>query len=154
MIVQEFTLQKAGWRVKVFYSVTGYYLCEILLELRKIGCTGETFADAYRQLYNCEMNTGLTYSNCETRESVMVIAHTTSSEEFANSLQHEQNHLKRHIAQTLGIDPYSEEESYLAGDIAAAMHPAAKVLLCEDCRTEFMKQRRTTKNRQKYAAKF
>lgn len=140
MIVQEFTLKRVGWRVKVFYSVTGYYLYEILDELRRIGCTGETLKDAYFQLFNCELNTGLTYSNCETRESVMVIAHTTSAKEFANSLQHEQNHLKRHIAQTLGIDPYGEEESYLSGEIGAAMHPVAKTLLCEDCRAEFMKR--------------
>lgn len=140
MIVQEFTLPRARWKVKVYYSVTGYYLYEILAELRKIGCRGDTLNDAYRQLYNCELNTGLTYSNCETRQSVMIIAHTTSTEEFANSLQHEQNHLKRHIAKTLGIDPYSEEDSYLAGDISAAMHPAAKTLLCEDCRAKFTKR--------------
>lgn len=140
MIVQEFTLPKAEWRVKVYYSVTGYYVFEILEELRKIGCSGDTMADAYIQLYNCELNTGLTYSNCETHESVMVIASTSSSQEFANSLQHEQNHLKRHIAQTLGIDPYSEDESYLAGDISAAMHPVARKLLCSDCRADLMKR--------------
>lgn len=140
MIVQEFYLPRVKWRVKAYYSVSGYYLCEILHELRRIGCRGDTLDDAYIQLYNCELNTGLTYSNCETRESVMVIAHTSSSQEFANSLQHEQNHLKRHIAQTLGIDPYSEEESYLAGEISAAMHPAARVLLCEDCRSKFTKR--------------
>lgn len=140
MIVQEFTLPKAEWHVKVYYSVTCYYICEILHELRKIECSEETISQAYRQLYYNEINSGFTYSNCETRQSVMVIAHTSSAEEFANSFDHEKNHLKRHIAQTLKIDPYGEDESYLSGDINAAMYPAAKVLLCEDCRANFEKK--------------
>lgn len=70
----------------------------------------------------------------------MVIACTSSADEFANSLQHEQRHLERHIAESIGIDPYSEDASYLAGDISAAMFPCAKKLLCDGCRQKMLKK--------------
>lgn len=140
MIVQDFVLDKIGWRVKVFYAVTGYYLYDIMEAMRKIGCRGVHLHDAYRQIFNSELNTGLTYSNPSRRESVMVIACASSADEFANSLQHEQRHLERHIAESLGIDPYSEDASYLAGDISAAMFPYAKKLLCDGCRQKMLKK--------------
>lgn len=82
------------------------------------------------------MNTGLTYSNPRYRESVMVIALTSSPEEFQNSFDHEKGHLVKHISQAFGIDPYGEEEQYLSGDIGQLMFPVAKQFLCEHCRTK------------------
>lgn len=134
MIVQEFYLHRVGWHVKVFYSVTCYYVYEILDALRDIGCSGKTLRDAYKSLYNCDLDSGLTYSNTRTRESVIVIATTSSAAEFNNSLQHEQRHLERHITDSLGIDPNSEDAAYIAGDIAEAMFSHAKHLMCDNCR--------------------
>lgn len=134
MIIQEFYLKKVGWHVKVFYSVTCYYVYEILEALREIGCHGRTLEDAYRKLYDCELDTGLTFSNTDLRESVIVIATSSSAAEFNNSLQHEQRHLERHITDSLGIDPNSEDAAYIAGDIACAMFSHAKHLMCDKCR--------------------
>lgn len=134
MIIQEFYLEDVDWHVKVFYSVTCYYVYEILDALRSIGCRGETLRDAYRSLYNCDLDTGLTFSNTNDRESVIVIATTSSAAEFNNSLQHEQRHLERHITDALGIDPNSEEAAYIAGDIAKAMFSHAQHLMCDNCR--------------------
>lgn len=134
MIVQEFYLSRVGWSVRVYYSVTCYYLYEILNSLREIGCKGKRYEDAYRQLYHCDLDTGLTYSNTRTRESVMVIATSSSAAEFNNSLQHEQRHLERHICEALDIDPNSELAAYIAGDIAKAMFSHAKHLMCDECR--------------------
>lgn len=152
MIVQEFTLGKIGWRVKVFYAVTGYYLHEILNELRRVGCRGDELDKAYRQMYNFELDSGITYSDPVERESVMVIALTSNSKEFANSLQHEQRHLERHICQALGIDPYSEDASYLAGEINASMFSHAKHFLCEHCRGNLPGKKRDSKTGLFYGA--
>lgn len=57
MIVQDFVLEKIGWRVKVFYAVTGYYLYDILEALRSIGCRGVNLHDAYRQIFSSDLNT-------------------------------------------------------------------------------------------------
>lgn len=134
MIIQEFCLPRIRWRVRVYYAVTGYYVNEIMADLRGIGCHGDDLISAYRQLRDCSLDTGLTYTNGARRSSVMVIAKTSSAEEFNNSLQHEQRHLERHIANYLDIDPNSEDAAYLAGDIAAAMFSHAKHFMCECCR--------------------
>ena len=41
-----------------------------------------------------------------------------------------------HIAREDGIDPFSEELTYLAGDIGFNMFKIAKMFLCEHCRLE------------------
>lgn len=140
MIVQEFYLPKARWRVRVYYAVTGYYVHEIADTLREIGCEGETLKKAYRQLYECDLDTGLTYSNPSERKSVIVIAKSSSAAEFNNSLQHEQRHLERQIANAIGIDPDSEDAAYLAGDIASAMFEHAKHLMCDCCREKLTRK--------------
>lgn len=134
MIIQEFELRKIGWRVRVYYAVTGYYINEIMQALYRIGCRGEYLDNAYRQMFNFELDTGITYSNPDMRQSVMVIALTSTPQEFANSLQHEQRHLERHICTELGISPYSEDAAYLAGEINAKMYPYTRKFLCEHCR--------------------
>ena len=140
MIVQRFRLDNVDWGVTVYYAVTGYYVYEIVNKLRRIGCEGETLRKAYRQLYDCDLNTGLTYSNPSIRESVIVIAMSSSASEFNDSLQHEQRHLERQIANALDIDPDSEDAAYLAGDIAKAMFGHAKHLMCDCCRNTTYKR--------------
>ena len=134
MIVQDFYIPKYDWIVKVYYAVTTYWISEILCELHRIGCRGEDFKQAYRNLSSGALNTGLTYSDFEERETVMVIALTSSPGEFQNSWDHEKGHLCRHISQAFNIDPYGEEAQYLSGEVGQKMFPIAKNFLCEHCR--------------------
>lgn len=134
MIVQDFYIPKYDWRVRVYYAVTTYWTSEILCELHRIGCRGEDFKQAYRNLSSGALNTGLTYSDFEDRETVMVIALTSSPGEFQNSWDHEKGHLCRHISQVFKIDPYGEEAQYLSGEVGQKMFPIAKNFLCEHCR--------------------
>lgn len=140
MIYQEFYIPKADWNVKVYYSITCYNIYDILQSLRDIGCSGSNLDEAYRLLFNNDLNTGLTYSNPSSRSSVIVIAHSSSTKQFANSLAHEQNHLKQHIAENIGINPYSEDDCYLIGEIAEKMFKVAKKLLCECCKKKIYKR--------------
>lgn len=134
MIVQDFYIPKYDWRVRVYYAVTTYWTSEILCELHRIGCRGEDFKQAYRNLSSGALNTGLTYSDFEDRETVMVIALTSSPGEFQNSWDHEKGHLCRHISQVFNIDPYGEEAQYLSGEVGQKMFPIAKNFLCEHFR--------------------
>lgn len=72
--------------------------------------------------------------------TVMVIAMTTSPEQFQNSWDHEKGHLCRHISRTFGIDPYGEEEQYLRGYIGQKMFPVSKKFLCECCRNKLIRE--------------
>lgn len=134
MIRQHFTLQKYGWHCLVYYAVDTYYIDEILDKMHSIGCDGDMLQTAYKNMSSGNMNTGVTYSNFHDRETVMVIAITSSSKEFAKSWRHECGHMATHICQAFGIDPYGEEIQYIGDDIIEEMWDCAKSLLCEcDC---------------------
>ena len=139
MIVQDIYLPEYDWHCKVFYSVTTYWVEDILHDLKQIGCPRNNYKKASRNLNAGELNTGLTYSNSQIGESVMVIAKTSSADEFANSYDHEKGHLAKHIALAYDIDPYGEEFQYMSGDIAKKMFPIAKKFMCECCRKKIYK---------------
>ena len=134
MIVQDIYLPRYRWHCRVFYSVNGYWVDDILHDLREIGCAGRKYRVACRNLSTGRLNTGLTFSNKDMGESVMVIAKTSSADEFAHSYDHEKGHLAMHVAQAYDIDPYGEEFQYMSGDIAKRMFPVAKRFMCDCCR--------------------
>lgn len=129
MIRQLFTLPKYDWRVYSYYVVTKPNADEILDALVGIGCHGEDLQRAYANLTSGRLDTGLTYSNSDTRETVMVFAKTSSAKEFMQSYKHETGHLQSHIAQVFGIDPHGEELQYIGDDIVEATWEVAKDLL-------------------------
>lgn len=134
MIRQHFTLPQYRWNVYAYYVVTKPNADEILDALVHIGCGGEHLEGAYNNLTSGKLDTGLTYSNSDTRETVIVFAKTSSAKEFQQSYKHETGHLQTHIAQTFGIDPYGEEIQYIGDDIVEATWEIAKGLLCDHCR--------------------
>ena len=134
MIRQEIYIPKYDWRVRIYYAVTTYWAGRILSDMERIGCRSVELAKAWRNLRSGDLNTGLTYSNYQTGETVMVISLTSSPEEFLNSWEHEKKHLARHIEQAYGIDPFGEEAAYLEGTIAQKMFPVARKFICEHCR--------------------
>lgn len=131
MLRQRIYIRKYDWLVYVFYDTDSTDADEILSLLRHIGCRGKNLSDSGESLRNGIDNTGLTFSNNRLRESVMVIGRASSLAEFLDTWQHEFTHLQRHICRTYGIDPYSEEAAYLAGDIAKRMHPLLSHFMCE-----------------------
>lgn len=134
MIRQKFALPQYGWRIYAYYVVTEPNADEILDALVHIGCGGEDLQRAYNNLMSGKLDTGLTYSNSDTRETVMVFAKTSSAKEFQQSYKHEIGHLQDHIAQTFGINPHGEELQYIGDDIVEATWDIAKELLCDHCR--------------------
>lgn len=135
LLAQEFYLYDYYWTVKVFYAVDSIPIDYVLTELEKIGCSGEDL-DSAEFVLTDGTNKGLTYSNFNDRESIVVIGVTSCPAEFQHTYDHEKLHLAMHIAQHFDIDPFSEELAYLVGDIGLEMFPIAKKFLCEHCREE------------------
>lgn len=136
MIIGEFYLKNYGnWHVKFFLAVSAYYTDEIIHELENIECEPKNLKKAYTNLSSGHINTGLTYTNPYLHESVMVIGIASCGEQFVNSLVHESKHLEAHIGKALGLDPYSEDTAYLAGEIAQKMYRFTDKLTCHKCRT-------------------
>lgn len=131
MIRQKFTLPKYGWHCSVYYAVDCYYIDDILSDMEDIGCSGDMLEQAYNNMASCKLNTGVTYSNGRSRETVMVVALTSSSKEFEKSWRHECGHLATHICKASGIPLDGEEIQYLGDDIVEEMWYYAKTLLCE-----------------------
>ena len=129
MIRQRFTLPKYHWRVYSYYVVTNPHADEILDALVHIGCDVEDLQRAYNNLTSGKLDTGLTYSNSDTQETVMVFAKTSNAKEFMQSYKHETGHLQSHIAQTFGLNPHGEEIQYIGDDIVEETWEVAKDLL-------------------------
>lgn len=141
MIRQHFTIKQWDWRVSVFYSVSGYWTDEIMRSLERAGCSGKVLRGAYENLSAGEIDGGLTYSNLDRGETVMVIGKATSSEEFVKSWMHEMGHLKDHIATSCGISPHGEEIQYLGDDIIGKMWEVAHKFVCCECKPKVKRWR-------------
>lgn len=136
LLGQEFRLKDWDWKVRVFYIVDLIPIDYIIEELKGIGCTDEDIDVAVNVLDNGEDNKGITFSNNNTRETIIVIGETSCPAQFSHSFDHEKLHLAMHIAKVDNIDPFSEELAYLAGEIGFQTFPVAKHFLCEHCREE------------------
>lgn len=115
MIVQEFYIPDYDWEVRVYYAVDCYYTDRIIADLQRVGCRGLDLVNAYKNMRACNLNTGITYSNIRNRETVMVIALTSSPEEFQNSFDHEKGHLCRHISRAFASTRTGKRRSILVG---------------------------------------
>lgn len=136
MIVQNLYIEKYDWYVEVFYAVEGINIPSIMRALENIHCSEEDLLESYSLLRRSEYNVGLTYSNFEERSSVVVIGLTDSAAEFQDTFDHEKGHLAMHIAMSEDIDPFGEEYQYLTGAIGKKMFKAAKLFMCDNCRTK------------------
>jgi hypothetical protein len=138
MIVQEFTIDRYDWLVRVFYLIDTFPLEEITDALKELGCEEE---EAYETAESLELegyNVGATYSNIYKRESLIIIGKAVDAQEFYDTFDHEKGHLAMHICIADSIDPFSEKFQYLSGEIAGSMFRAAKELLCEECRKKLV----------------
>lgn len=118
MISGKFRLKNYDdWQITYFLLTDKYNTDEVLEALRKAGC-GEKLMRQAEKLFNSKRkNIGLAYSRKSKRKSVLVVSKATSAAEFINSFAHEIDHLEKHIARTLGFNPYSESASYLVGEM-------------------------------------
>lgn len=135
MVHQQIVLEKYdNWCIDVYYGVTHFDEEKIMDKLYDMGCDEPHIREAYENVSSGDLNTGLTYSNIHTRESLIVIGVADSPEQFINSLSHEQFHVVSHISKAYGLDMHDEEVCYLMGKIAQATFVVAKHFMCEcDC---------------------
>ncbi len=139
MFIQDIYIERADWYVKVFHAVDAMWADEITDYLVHAGCRGENLEDATSQLWSGLPNKGLTYSNLDKRETIMVIGFTSNGQEYWNTLDHEKQHLLQDISVKCGIDPFGEEISYISGEFIRSVYTDAKDLLCDCCRKKYKK---------------
>lgn len=136
MIRQKIRLKKYDWEIYAYFAVSTYYIDEILEHLWELGVDGESAKRAYENIQDNKLDSGLCYSNYAKRKTIIVVALTSSAEEFLNSLTHEVSHACVHIASARHVSLKSEEFAYMVGDLCMEMFPKIKHLLCDCCRTK------------------
>ena len=99
-----------------------------------IGCLPKELFTVEELFTSGELNRGYTFTNSKLKTSIVIIGKTSSADEFQNTFDHEKGHLVMHISQSLGIDVYSEDYQYLAGEIGREMFKEAKKFMCDCCR--------------------
>ena len=129
MIRQSFHLDRFDWTITIFYAVHGYYVEDIMDDLKRIGIRGKKLAKAEENLTSGEINSGLTYVN--NGEAVCVIGIASSAAQYMDSIVHEVMHLAKFIGKAEGLDPYGEEVCYMGGEIGRKMWPKSKLLTSE-----------------------
>lgn len=125
-----------NWEIYAYYATTRYAVDEIMERLWEIGIDATNARQAFENLTSDKLDTGLCYSNYSSRKSVLVVALTSSPDEFLNSLTHESTHACVHIATALGVNHKSEDFAYMVGDLCQEMYHSIKHLLCDCCRTK------------------
>lgn len=134
MIRQTIYIKEYDWIVNAYFYVSEYYTEKIMDKLWDLGCDATTAKRVYRNLTSGDLDTGLCYSNYRKQESILVVAKTSSADEFFNSIHHELTHLQSHIAYVNDLDPLGEEVAYLTGEVAREIFPKIKHLICDCCR--------------------
>ncbi len=131
MISQQLQIRVRGrlWRITAFYPVTCYHVEEIITALRKVDCEPSYLVEAWRNLTSGNIGNGITYSNSDRRESVVVFARSASPAQYFNLITHELHHLSVHIAAANGYLLGGEDVCYINGDVAEMMHPVCRTLI-------------------------
>ena len=134
MTEQRIYIPRYRWSVIVFYESTRHNADEILQALERTGADDDTLLRAERNLVGGMPDTGLTFSNMKEGISVIVLSHTTSKAEFANTWFHEVLHCAVHIAKANGLPCEGEPIAYVGGELARSMQPYAARLMCPTCK--------------------
>lgn len=138
MILQEFTIDRYDWFVRVYYITDSFPEDDIIKDLITLGCSKEDAEETVHNLMEEGINAGSIYSNKYSRESLLIIGKADSTDEFYDTFDHEKGHLAMHICIADNIDPFSEKYQYLVGEIGKKMFWAAKELFCEECREKHL----------------
>ena len=120
MTEHEIYIDRYDWTVHVMYDVHSKDAMKVRRHLRDLVCSAIPLEDACNLVLKGEPNKGITYSNVDTRKTVVVIGWTTSKEEYMNSLSHEMLHVVQHVSEQFFINMYGEEACYFLGGLVQA----------------------------------
>lgn len=139
MINRTIYVPQHRWTFRVYIAVTCYWSEEILGHLWRLGAPLEVMASATQNLACGNLDNGLTYASPGERETLMVVARTTTAAEMFNSVVHEIDHATMFTFPLLGITPGTEEAAYFKGGLGRDIFPMVQPYLCDHCRQEHAK---------------
>lgn len=131
MVQTGFWIGDRDWWVMASFGVEGDDLREVYEGLRSVGLSEWKAQEVCDVL--SEPNSGYTYTDYDGKYTLIYASRATSAEQMFDTIEHELNHAVEHISTYYGVDPKSEEASYLAGELGRLLWPAAAYVLCPRC---------------------
>lgn len=122
MINIKFNIDKYDWKVYLYLNADKSDIELILHKLHELHCDYHKAMQAYKTISNDYINKGFTYTNYNENTSLIIICKAENKSQYINTIVHELNHLKSHIATMYNLDEKGEEVSYLIGDIAEIIY--------------------------------
>lgn len=102
---------------------------EMEVQLLRCGAGLRETSEAVRVLHG--WNKGYTFTNYETRSSVMTVGKATSGAQMFDSIVHELKHLVEHVSDYYGVNPKEEVSAYLQGEVGRQMFPVVAAVICD-----------------------
>ena len=132
MVQTGFWLGRRDWWVMASLGIDDGDLRDVYEGLRSVGLSERKVREVCDAL--SEPNNGYTYTDYDGKYTLIYASRATSAEQMFDTIEHELNHAVEHISSYYGVDPKSEEASYLAGELGRLIWPAAAWVLCPRCR--------------------
>lgn len=117
------------WNIIIFINVDYSRYDDIAEELTKADASEEAIKQIYNNISN-KYNSAFTYTNSDTRTSVVGINKTTSRRELINSISHEADHIQYSICKYYNVPLGSEDAAYLLGHLVERLYISCSHLLC------------------------
>ena len=117
MKIQEISISKFKWEVKVLTDVSCNDLAIINKELDRMNCHKELVDKANEQFSKCKDNIGMSYSNNSINQTLIIIGKTEDKEQFINTLFHEVYHFIDQLSVVSNIKDI-EQKATLIGTFA------------------------------------
>lgn len=133
MIAQSFNISQYDWNIKVYYDVERSDINFCIKQLKKLTTDNKIFNECRQTLDTKHKDRAYTYSSYVTKSSIVFIGIPSSTGELINTITHEANHIKSHIATYYDLDEKGERVSYLIGEIVKEMSNTFIQFICDNC---------------------
>ena len=133
MIAQHFNMRNYDWDITVYYDVEKCDINFCIKQLKKLTSENKYILECKETLNTNKKDRAYTYSSYIAKSSIVFIGVPSSTGELINTIAHEANHIKSHIATYYNLNEKGEKVSYLIGDIIKEMSNTFINLICEDC---------------------
>ena len=133
MIGQSFTMPQYDWHIRVYYDVEQSDINFCIKQLKKLTTNSKIYEECKETLDTNKKDRAYTYSSYVAKSSIVFIGIPSSMGELINTITHEANHIKSHIATCYNLNEKGEKVSYLIGEIVKEMSNTFIHFICDKC---------------------
>lgn len=127
-MIKQYINVRNKWEVLVWYGVGSDDYLDIYKTLRQLGCSIPD-AEYATVVVSSFKNTGLTFSDTDSRVSFVCVSSTTSYSQMVDTIAHEIKHVQSHICEYYDVEEDSEDAAYLVGYLARRVYKFLQKIL-------------------------